>query len=83
MAVCGLGVKQTLGFAMVLLDHIHFTPEMLAHEFGIRVPGVDQKIQDVASILDWDSRLCFKKPRLWFLLAPKTRALDMSEKLVP
>ena len=34
MAVCGLGVKQTLGFAMVLLDHIHFTPEILSHEFG-------------------------------------------------
>ena len=32
-SVRGLGVKQTLGFAMVLLDHIHFTPEMLAHEY--------------------------------------------------
>ena len=29
----GLEVKQTLGFARVLLDHIHFTSEMLAHEY--------------------------------------------------
>jgi hypothetical protein len=28
-----LGVKQTLGFATVLLDHFHFTTEMLAHEY--------------------------------------------------
>lgn len=29
----GIGVKQTLEFATVLLDHIHFTPELLAHEY--------------------------------------------------
>jgi hypothetical protein len=29
----GLGVKQTLGFATVLLDQIHFTSEMFAHEY--------------------------------------------------
>jgi hypothetical protein len=31
--IIGLGVKQTFGFTTVLLDQIHFTPEMLAHEY--------------------------------------------------